>query len=196
MKIKLATVFVGAALLAGCVVDSEQPFYQAGDLIFDKRLVGDWRVPPKPDEKPDEAIRIQRDGAKGYLIRQEEADGKAQVIELRLFKLAGQIFMDSVVRPKDGSPQRHQLSKVEVLGDTWKFRGLNYSWVHDYLRKHPDALAHRFDQEGNKDKPPVTLTATTAQLQAFVVKHQAEPGFFGEPSVLERVKPIPSPKGR
>jgi hypothetical protein len=196
MKTKLLSVLGAASLLAGCVVDSEQPFFRAGDVFFDERLVGEWREPTKPGETPGEAIRIERAGANGYVARHKDAEGKEQRIELTLFKLGGQMFVDYREPSEGGAPVRHQLMRVDELGGTWKFRGVNYRWVRDHLRAHPEALPHRFDSAKDKDNPPVTLTATTTQLQAFVLKHQAEPEFFSEPSVLERVKPTPAPKAR
>jgi hypothetical protein len=196
MKTKLLPLFGAAVLLAGCVVDSEQPFYRAADVFFDERLVGEWRAPVQPGEQPGEAIRIERAGAKGYVARHKDAEGKELRIELTLFKLDGKVFADFREPARDGAPVRHQLMRVDELGGTWKFRGVNYRWVRDHLRADPEALPHRFDSAKDKDNPPVTLTATTAQLQAFVLKHEGEREFFSEPSVLERVKPAPEPKGR
>lgn len=187
MKTKLSALLLGAGLLAGCVVDSEQPFYSAADLAFDQRLLGDWREPAKPGEEPSQPVRIERDGAKGYLVQLPGKDGKREVIELHLFKLGGQLYGDHRTRTAEGAPARHQLMRVDALDDTWKFSPLNYGWVRDYLRAHPKALAHQFDEnESNKDNPPVTLTATTAQLQLFLAKHRSDAGFFGEPTTLDR----------
>lgn len=198
MKTKLLTLLGIAAVLAGCVVDSEQPFYRAGDVFFDERLLGEWGEPAKPGETPGETFRIERTGAQGYMVRHRDADGKEQRVELWLFKLAGQVFGDYREHPADGGAARHQLMRVDELGDTWKFRGLNYRWVRDHLRANPQALPHRFDGAKDKENPPVTLTATTAQLQEFIKKHQVEAEFFHEPSVLEKVKaaPAPVPKAR
>lgn len=190
MKTKLSLLLVGASLLAGCEVTSEQPFYQAGDVFFDARLLGEWREPAKPGEQPGDSFRIEREGQQGYVVRVNAGDGKQEVIELRLFKLQGHTYGDYRPRPADGPAVGHQLLRIDEIGDTWKFSGFSHAWVKDHLRANPKAIAHRFvESASTKDNPPVTLTATTVQLQAFLLKHRDDAGFFGEPSAFERVKP-------
>jgi hypothetical protein len=194
MKTKLSALLLGAGLLAGCVVDSEQPFYRADDLVFDQRLLGEWRTQAEPGEQPGDSFRIEREGKQGYVARVKSADDKEEFIELRLFKLGTRTYADHRMRQADGSTGRHQLSRIDEIGETWKLSGLSHGWMRDHLRANPKALAHRFDDGDNKENPPVTLTATTAELQAFILKHGDAPGFFGETSTFERVQPTKAAK--
>jgi len=58
---------------------------------------------------------------------------------------------------------------------------MNPEQMKEVLKKHPDAIAHRVVFDGN-----IVLTASTADLQKFVVEHVNDEEFFGGPIELKR----------
>jgi hypothetical protein len=183
------SAFALLSLLSGCVVDSEQPFYRPEDLIFEARLIGTWQAQQKPGEEPGKPFRIERGPGKSCTLIAMDSEGKEQRFILNTFTLGGRLFADFHELPPAADGVRHQLLRMELPGETWTFRSLNYRWMRDHLRKNPGALAHRFASD--KEDAPLTLTASTSGLQAFLTRHMNDAGVFGEPETFERVKPAP-----
>lgn len=195
MKTILRPVLSACALLlllAGCVVDSEQPFFRPADLFFEPRLVGTWQPALKPGETPEKPFRIERGAGQSCTVIATDNEGKEQRFTLNTFKLGGRTFADSHELQPAADGVRHQLMRIDRLGETWAFRTLNYRWMRDHLRKHPEALAHRFASD--KEDAPVTLTAPPPALQAFLIRHMDDSGAFSEPESFEKVKPAPARK--
>ena len=58
----------------------------------------------------------------------------------------------------------------------------NIEWVDKLLTNNPKAIAHH-----RIDDKLVALTASTKELQAFVLKFAADTNAFGEPSEMHKV---------
>lgn len=62
----------------------------------------------------------------------------------------------------------HLLIQVPQLGPNLKLAFFDYDWLAKFLEKHPKAIAHHFEEKR------AVLTATSAALQRFVLKHLGE----------------------
>src|SRR2546426_11836026 len=78
-----------AAVLTGCLVTSVCPFYTQKDLAFDAGLVGQWTNAKEAGEH----WKFEKDGDKAYRLT-NTSDGKTSVMQVHLFKLGGQSFLD------------------------------------------------------------------------------------------------------
>ena len=58
-------------------------------------------------------------------------------------------------------------------------------WLKGHLKAHPAALRHE------RDKDRILLTASTRELQAFLVKHAETKRAFDEPLKLKQRDPQP-----
>ena len=161
-----------AVLLAGCVVTSVYPYYQAKDLVFEASLLGDW-VSADNKDKPGEFFRVEKLGEKTYCATAFTADQTNSFI-LHLFRLNRQLFLDTC--PTNHSLDHvpvHQISKVMRLQPEIETADLEYKWLAELLGKNPEAIRHVTvrDKEGENKDERIVLTADTAELQKFILKH-------------------------
>jgi len=173
-----------AGLLSGCVVESQKPFYSSRDLIVDRRFVGVWEDPQEQASKDRERWVIQPQSGKAYLAKCLHPDGTQTSALLHLFRLGKALCADYQELESQDNPPRHQLLRIDSLGDRMVVRSLKHARMRDYLREHPAALAHTFSSD--KDDAAILLTADTRELQAFMKLHLDDPSFFGEPGPLVR----------
>lgn len=169
-KIAFFALVAVAGLLAGCVVTSVCPFYTEKDLVFEPALVGDWIKQGNNSES--EIWKFEKSGDAAYRFTLIE-ERKATVMEAHTFKLQGQLFLDiaSIDRDIHVIPP-HYLLRVSQLSPTSQMAELNNDWLKDLLAKDPAAIPHHLVRSGDKpDDCRVVLTANTAELQEFVLKH-------------------------
>ena len=65
---------------------------------------------------------------------------------------------------------------------------LDYDWLTKLIEKHPKAIRHivvpkKLGEDGGGD---LVLTADTAELQKFILKHEKTAGAFGDGIVMQR----------
>jgi hypothetical protein len=178
-----------ALALTGCVVTSVYPFYFEKDVAFEPGLLGDWTKGQAAKER----WKFERDGETAYRLTYTEGD-KSSVMQARFFKLPGQTFLDLFAsEPKDdGLPPAipsHLLLRVVQTGPTLEMAALNYEWLGTLLEKNPKAIRHHVVQ-GSGDKRLV-LTADTAELQRFVVKHLKTEAAWKDGLELQRATAMP-----
>ena len=173
MKTLIFPLLSLAVVLTGCLVTSVYPFYTEKDLSFEPGLVGQWANPKESGER----WTFEKDGEKIYKFTYN-SDGKISVMQARLFKLGSQSFLDmfTTVEPKDEVQPRpipaHFLMRADQLTPTVKLAPLNYEWLKEFLAKNPKALRHHLIPSGDKPEDTrLVLTADTAELQQFILKH-------------------------
>ncbi len=190
MKNLLRLSGLGLALaLAGCVVTSVNPFYTAKDVVFDKALLGKWGV---ADNSSKATVEFQKDTESSYLLVVHNEDGTEGRFVVRLFRLGKQRFFDQLPIGQKGSDYIpvHQLTRVSVEGTTMVFAGLKYEWLKNLVEAQPSAIAHSVVTERTDDgKEPtrIVLTASTAELQVFVLKNLTNAAAWDEAGTLKRL---------
>jgi hypothetical protein len=170
-KITFGLLVAVAAILAGCVVTSVCPFYTEKDLVFEPALVGDW-IKEGKNAGDYEVWKFEKSAALAYRFTLIEAD-KATVMEAHAFKLQGQLFLDIASIDQDIHViPPHYLLKVSQVTPALRMSELNHDWLKGLLGKEPNAIPHHLVRSGDKpDDCRVVLTASTAELQEFVLKH-------------------------
>jgi len=181
-----------ALALTGCIVTSVYPFYFEEDVAFEPALLGDWTKGQAPRE---EHWKFERAGETAYLLTYTTGSDKSSVMQARLFKLRGQSFLDLFAseRSDDGlfpTIPSHLLLRVLQTGPTLSMNALNYDWLGKLLEKNPKAIRHHVVEVG-RDKRLV-LTADTAELQRFLVKHLKTQAAWKDDSELQ-LSPAGSP---
>lgn len=185
--------------IAGCIPTSIHPLYTEKDLVFDPALVGVWSE--KEDSK--ETRSFEKLGDKGYRLVIREADGKTGEFQAHLLKLGDTLFLDLFPDQmameesnRDGYYQAHlqpmhSFLKVSRIEPTLEMAPLNLVWLATFLKENPSAIRHEVVGRDKEDRQ-IILTASTRDLQAFMLKHRNTPDAFGdEPIRLERIKPKP-----
>ena len=209
MKIKKLLFYVLAALLGGCVpVMSLHPLFTEEVLVFEENLLGTWVddsnniwefKDPNEQEKMCKLIFVDNEGKKGSFV-------------VHLVKLKNRLFMDVYPNqfPCKAEEQKHQLVEDKIMltvkvSPKWHYNTLFFVPFHSFikinsvkpqlkiqltddegmgklLKENPNSIKHEF-VEG---KP--VLTASTKELQAFVLKYADDSRVFPKEIVLSRKK--------
>ena len=185
--IKITTGLTLTTLLAGCVVTSVYPFYTAKDVGFDPALVGAWEKTGSTNAA-NEHWRFEKAEGHAYKLTVQDKDKQTE-FDAHLFKLKGRRFLDLYPRERpDNSIPAHYLLKVTRIEPTLEMQVLDYDWLTKLIEKHPKAIRHivvpkKLGEDGGGD---LVLTADTAELQKFILKHEKTPGAFGDGIVMQR----------
>ncbi len=185
-----------ALAITGCVVTSIYPYYFEKDLVFEPALLGEWRNADKPDEH----WKFEAAGANGYRIT-SESGGQTTVLQGHVFKLNGQAFLDVITGgwKEDIQPEpvpSHLVAKVVQFTPTVKLAGINYDWLKELLTNDPTALRHLVIQNGEKPEDRrFVLTADTAALQQFVLKHLQTEGAWEKTTELQPISSASPSRG-
>jgi hypothetical protein len=118
-------------------------------------------------------------------------------MQAHLFKLDGQSFLDLfTAETKDIQPPpipAHCLLRAQVSTSTIGLTPLDYEWLNNWLAKNPKDLRHHIIRAGkNSDDTRLVLTADTAELQRFIVKHLKTEDAWKEGLELKRDAPTAS----
>jgi len=168
MKTKKTVFYLLVLLLGGCLPSLHQ-LYTDETLIFEEGLIGKWRA----DE--DAIWQFREAGEKEYQLRIYEAEGELGRFEAHLVKIKGTMFLDLYpdsehMKDLDDFYKYHILAvhtfmKVDQIEPNLQLRMMDYDEVEDMLEDDPDAIKHEVVDER------IVLTATTEQLQEFVIAH-------------------------
>jgi hypothetical protein len=183
---RAVTALAGLVLLfalCGCV-PSIHPLYTEADLIFDPAIVGDWA-----DKEAKQNWTFAKAGPKEYTVTLVDGDGKKGVFSGHLLKLDGTLFMDlypSELQLKESDFYRshfvptHTFARIQIGDAGLKLAALKPDWMKSSLEANPAALGHEKLEEG------VVLTASTKDLQAFVVKNLKTADAWAENDALQK----------
>jgi len=212
MKAKKILFYCLAALLAGCgPIFSLHPLFTKENIVFDEKLLGTWADDPNKPENTWEFARL--DEAAAGSLAQEFRDNFKRFYRLNvtgkqndkvhrgsvvacLVKLEDGLFLD-VFPDKFPSGEQdiekmpllynafffvpvHTFIKVDFVGNQLKL------WLTDdekfarLLEAEPAAVRH----EMLDDRP--ILTASTKELQAFMLKHAGDERLFADEMALTR----------
>jgi hypothetical protein len=192
MKKLILPLVAVSAVLTGCLVTSVCPFYTEKDLAFDNALVRSWTNAKEAGEH----WKFEKDDQQAYQLTYSNDSGTS-VMQAHLFKLGGQTFLDLfTTETKDIQPPpipAHCLLRARVSASTIGLTPLDYEWLNNWLAKNPKDLHHHIIRTGkNSDDTRLVLTADTAELQRFIVKHLKTEQAWKEGFELRRDTPAAS----
>ena len=178
-----------ALLLSGCI-PSVNPFYTDKDVVFDPRLLGEWQEKESSDGP--QLWKFEKGDDKAYKLTVTEKDSKRGEFNAHLFKLKQEYFLDLIPSSVEYATNQadlvafamypgHLLVRISQLEPELKLAFFDFDWLKKHLEANPKALVHRVEQ-----KDCILLTASTRDLQRFVLKHLAEGELFGTPSAMVR----------
>jgi len=197
MKTKKALFYLLAGILAGCVpVWSLHPLFDEQHLVFDEKLLGTF-------EANDVTWEFTRaEDLNAYQLVYSSVSGKEKKILQGLFaahlvKLNDRFFLDVYPQEapwgnEEGQNQVkwpfnaffmlpvHTFIKVEISESELKFRLTDDENLKKLLEADPNAVKYEL-----VDNTPV-LTASTQQLQSFVLKFADSNQLFNPENVMTR----------
>ena len=201
MKVKKALFYLLAGILGSCVpVMSLHQLYNEQDVVFDQKLLGTWVGDsndtmeftwPEKEGKTYRLIYTSIDKDKG-----KEMKG---IFTVHLVKLKDKLFLDifpeGLPCGKLDDPNEvkwfynvffitpmHTFVVVDSIEPKLKLRLTDNEKMKEFLEKDPNAIKH----EMLEDNP--MLTANTAELQKFVLKHVDNNDVFSVQLTLEKLK--------
>ncbi len=195
MKTKKLLFYVLAALLGGCIpVMSLHPLFTEETLVFEEKLLGTW-VDDSNNiwefKDPNEQEKIYK------LIFIDDEDKKGSFV-VHLVKLENRLFLD-VFPDQFPSEQQdwekmnwaynffffepaHTFIKINDIEPELKLQLTDDDELKKLLKENPNAVEHT----STEDK--FVLTASTEELQAFVLKYADDDRLFTDEITLTRKK--------
>jgi hypothetical protein len=185
-----------AALLGGCVpVMSLHSLYTKEEVVFDEKLLGTWVDNPNKPETTWEFNRIEEPN-NAYSLVFTDNEGKKGSFVVHLVKLQNRLFLDvypSKLPWEIDDPNKvkwlynsfflipaHTFLKIDSVEPKLKIRLTNEDKMEELLKENPNAVKHM------TVKDRLFLTASTKELQAFVIKYVDDKRVFPGEIVLSR----------
>lgn len=184
-----ASVAIISSLIGGCVVMSVYPYYKAKDVSFDGALLGRW-IPEEATNAStaSEFWTFEKINESTYKLTTVE--GSTNHYDAVRFKLGGVTFLDCLTRERsDVQTPNHILMRTEIVGTQLKMELLDYKWLCDLIEKNPRVIRHVLvaNEAGSQGGGgQVVLTADTAELQKFILKHLKMTNAWVEPLIMKR----------
>lgn len=178
-------VLVPALLSTGCVL-SLQPIGTEENAVFEPKLVGVWKEPQSK-----ETWAFTRAGEKQYRVQYTLRSGETVTFSGHLARLENMRILDlRVERPDDSENEptygfvlpTHWFLRIDQVEPTLQMRQIDYTWLEKLLAHQPDALRHEVIEDR------IVLSASTEELQRFLLKYADTKEAFSAPATLKRIK--------
>jgi hypothetical protein len=183
-----------AALLGGCVpVMSLHSLYTEKDVTFEEKLLGTWVQDNNGTTW--EFTRIDEPKNAYKLIFSDEEGQKGSFVA-RLVKLENRLFLDVYPSELPWDPDdpnkmdwpynslflipAHTFLKIDSIGPQLKMRLTLEDKMEELLKENPGAVKHISVEDR------LVLTASTKELQAFVLKYADDDRVFTDEIILGR----------
>lgn len=170
-------------LLAGCV-PSLNSLCTEQDLIFDPALLGTWT-----DEDSAETWVFTYADEKEYKLVYTDEKGLTGEFKAHLIKLDGKIFLElTPTRPaltqndffKGHFLTLHTFVQITQTSPTVEISFLKPEFLKSVIAKNPSAIRHE------KIGDDILITASTKELQTFLLAHLKTEGAFAPPISVKR----------
>jgi hypothetical protein len=176
MKIpKILPLFGLVLMLSSCgPVESENSLLADKNVMFDPGLIGAWA-----GQDDEEVVTFGRVDARTYRVVYLESSGSEPLtFEGRLGRVAHLYFLDLHLR--SGNESGHLFLRLSRDGEILSLAYLNYDWVRAMLTSGESKLDYRIRDE------EIVLTASTGELQRFVMQHAGQKEAFSEVAKFKR----------
>ncbi len=194
MKTKKFLFYLLAVLLGGCIpVMSLHPLFTEEALVFEEKLLGTWVDDANGTwefKHPDESKKV-------YELVFCDDKGKKGLFVVHLVKLENRLFLDvypSKFPGEQGSNEPeweynmlfflpvHTFIKIESIEPQLKMRLTDDDEMEKLLKEDPNAVKYELADD------KLILTASTKELQAFVLKYADDSRVFSDAIVYSRKK--------
>jgi hypothetical protein len=215
MQSKKLLFYLLSALLGGCIpVMSLHPLYTEKDVVFENSLLGTWLEDSNDTTWEFKRIRDSNDTAleferpdkpeKAYkLIYSSNEDKTKGSFFVHLVKLENRFFLDVFPSQLPCVPQDpnqgwvynsvfllpvHTFIKVDTFEPQLRIRLTNNNEMEKLLKEQPNAVRNELVEDN------IILTASTKELQTFVLKYAQDDRVFSDKIILTRKKAQASTK--
>lgn len=189
--ILLGSIFI---FFTGCFVKSLHPFYKDDEVIYRKELLGNWLGEDSSAWKIDQGmdftgfLKPYKPG-NYYLITYTDRKGTAK-FSVHLFKLRDQYFFDFYPVEVESTNDllashlvpMHTVARLEESPGKLVIKWYNEEWLINLFKQNKIRIAHEkvpYDEgTASEDSFQVILTASTDDLQKFMLKYMDDPNAF------------------
>ena len=201
MNTKKLLFYMLAVLLGGCVpVMSLCPLYTKEDVTFENKLLGTWVDDPN-SPKTTWQFKYTDEPENAYKLIFSDEEGKKGSFVARLVKLQNRLFLDvypSELPWEPDDPNKmdwpynslflipaHTFLKIDSIEPQLKMRLTLEDKMEELLKENPNAVKHTSVEDR------IVLTASTKELQAFVLKYADDERVFTSEIILVRKETKP-----
>jgi hypothetical protein len=198
MNTKKFLFYLLAAVLCGCVpVASLHCLYTDSDIVFEEKLLGTWVQEPNDPKTTWEFSRME-DPNNAYKLIFTDEEGRKGSFTAYLVKLKDKLFLDAYPSELPWEPEdpnkmdwlyntffmipAHTFIKVESVEPQLKMRVTMENKIEELLKENPNAIEHTTVEDRT------VLTASTKELQAFILKYADDERLFTDEVALDRKK--------
>lgn len=174
--------FCVAFMLSGCYIPFLQPLYDDSNLIHSPTLTGQWF-----DDEDGQWAFSEITGSKLYKLTYMQDGGKEAEFEVALCDIQGKQFLNTVVvdlKDEGDLTKFHLLPVYHIFSVEWnkglKLYPLSSDWLGDKLEKE-----HALPYVNGKDDIKL-VSASTKEIQAFIIQNIDNKDMNGEPIELKR----------
>lgn len=181
-------------LASGCFVKSLHPFYKENEVIFNKDLLGNWTGDDSTSWKIEQGKKFtglfKPDAPeKSYMITYTDKKGTA-VFKVNLFQLGNRYFLDFYPEEVESTNElmsihlvpMHTVARVDLSPGKMVIQWYNEEWLIGLFRQNKIRIAHEkvpyAEVNAGEDNFQVVLTASTEDLQKFMLKYMDDPNAF------------------
>jgi hypothetical protein len=189
IALNMARSIVGTAFLlclAGGCVRSIQPVLKEDQLISDDHLLGNW----VSSNGKSSGIVSAADEHKQYPLLYTDESGKKADLLVRLGKV-GDMTIGEVTSAEPNPDASdvyktyllplHSFAIIKKTTPQIVMTSMNDVWLGKYIAAHPTELA-----TAKLDENTILITASTDDLQAFIIRHENDSGAFGDTGTFVR----------
>ena len=189
MSTKKILFYLLAVVLGGCIpVASVHCLYTKETAVFEEKLLGTWVQEPNKPKTIWEFTRDDKEPNNVYKLIFTDEEGKKGSFVVVMVKLQDKLFLDaypSEVPWEMDDPNQmkwpydsfflipaHTFIKVDAIEPQLKLRVTMDDKLDELLKEYPNAIEHILIDDR------LVLTASTKELQAFVLKYAEDKRLF------------------
>lgn len=178
-------------LLSGCGLLTLHPIFTPDQLVMDSRLLGKWKAeegytvfePAAKTSVTELPEKLRPYTGKFYLCTRMGDDGSIGSRDFAfMVKIGNHYFLDlyplETPKTKDLDPfftahdlKMHTITSLEMGNGTLKWEAFKDNYVKDLIKNKQVRIRHTFQNDMNSDEKKMVITASTAELQAFLEKY-------------------------
>jgi len=186
MKARIFILIILTTFLwQGCIVKSLHPFFEESNVVFKPELIDSW---VDHDGNKWDILGV-KEKANAYEMRYEK-DGKSAVFIVHLFELDEQLYVDFFPTGSDADIPifdlhllpTHSIAKIEKMNASEiHIKWFNAEWLSTLFKQNRIKISHEVimdETPQNEDDKMYVLTASTEELQKFILKYGHEDSAF------------------
>lgn len=186
MKTIVKIALISFVIMTMSCVQSLNPLYTEQDIIFDPNFLGVWI-----DQESKETWEFIQGDDKQYKVIYTDEDKKKGELIAHLLKIDGKMFLDLMpIAPnlsqndfyKGHFLQTHSFALITQTGATFQVSYLEPEWLKKILAENSSAIRHE------KVRDEILLTASSKELQQFLLANLNTEGAFSRPIEITRKK--------